>query len=250
MKPISQWGFIYAPNARSRAYLSLFDELDIIPNVIIRLEGELRESSALSAESARFNYQRFYDVDFTLEAFTEKHSTELRSLRTRKISDKSAFDAMNLGGVDAWIFGGGGIVPKQYFGVVKPILHVHPGVLPEYRGSTCWYYSYLEKREVGATAFWMSPELDNGEMVCSQTFRINMGLASGQSLFLDHVLDPYIRRCVLRKALLLKGHNEIDHEDGVSTGNEAYFVAHPWIRHLMKRRLKAQFVSGMISDIE
>ena len=244
-----RWGFIYAPNARSRAYLSLFAELNIIPAVIVQLKGDFRESAQLSAESARFGYGRFFDVDYTLETFLTQFSPELRRVPTTRLSDSSAFDALRPGGVDAWIFGGGGIVPRSYFDTIAPILHVHPGILPDYRGSTCWYYSYLKERKVGATAFWMDPEIDNGKVIVTRSFRVNMSLECTQPLFLDHILDPYIRRCVLREALQTEELDERSESEGNCPMGEAYFVAHPWVRYLMKRRLQEDFDAGSASGI-
>ena len=63
---------------------------------------------------------------------------------------------------DYIVFTGGGILKDKILDAGKKFIHIHPGIVPEYRGSTCFYYSIINEKKVGVTAFIMDKTLDNG----------------------------------------------------------------------------------------
>lgn len=74
---------------------------------------------------------------------------------------------------NTFIYTNGGIVPHTL--LKKPnlkILHVHPGIVPEYKGSDCFFWSALEQNELGYSVFYMSEKIDEGEILYQQNFPI------------------------------------------------------------------------------
>ena len=73
--------------------------------------------------------------------------------------------------LDFCIFSGGGILKKEILELSTKFVHFHPGIVPNYRGSTCFYYSILNDDECGVTAFIMEEGLDVGDVICKKNFK-------------------------------------------------------------------------------
>lgn len=74
-------------------------------------------------------------------------------------------------GDTAFLYTNGGIVPASL--LARPgvrILHVHPGIVPEMRGSDCLLWSALVRRRIGVSCFYMSPGIDEGEVIGQREF--------------------------------------------------------------------------------
>lgn len=66
----------------------------------------------------------------------------------------------------AFLYTSGGIVPRA--ALVLPgvrILHLHPGVVPEVRGSDCLLWSAATRGRFGVSCFYMSAGIDEGEVI-------------------------------------------------------------------------------------
>lgn len=71
----------------------------------------------------------------------------------------------------AFLYTNGGLVPGAV--LHKPdvrILHIHPGNVPDVRGSDCLYWSYLTRSRFGMSCFYMSPGIDEGDIIGQKEF--------------------------------------------------------------------------------
>ena len=110
-------------------------------------------------------------------------------------------------------------------------LHMHPGILPFERGSTTLYYSILNNRNLGVTAFYMTEKIDEGVNVLSKEYR-----APSKGVNIDVWLDNIIRADCFSKALmaiLQCKKNKASEGDS----NE-YYVIHPVLKHIALLSLK------------
>src|SRR5690606_40447053 len=57
---------------------------------------------------------------------------------------------------------GGELVQDRILEAGGPLLHMHSGWLPDYRGSTTLYYSYLAEGRCGVTAILLDRLIDTG----------------------------------------------------------------------------------------
>ena len=64
----------------------------------------------------------------------------------------------------------GAILKETVLNLGKKFLHVHPGIVPKFRGSTTIYYSLLKEGTVGASAFFMDRKIDQGPIIRQDTF--------------------------------------------------------------------------------
>ena len=67
------------------------------------------------------------------------------------------------------LFTGGGIVPAAIFNIPGlRLIHVHTGFLPHVRGADVLLWSLLARGRAGVSAFFMSPGLDDGDVLCAR----------------------------------------------------------------------------------
>lgn len=108
------------------------------------------------------------------------------------------------------LFTGGGILTKQYFNLNNiDLIHIHPGFLPDIRGSDGVLWSMLLNGYPSASCFFMTPNLDDGEIIHRNFLGINFDLAAFSTN--DHknkyrmifsYIDPWVRACILAEAII------------------------------------------------
>ena len=125
------------------------------------LPGELVSLTQRLA-AGRFNTVHRYE-DFTDEF--EVHYAET-------INDQSVVDYMRSHKEEKlYLFTGGGILRPPILSIphVK-FLHIHPGVVPDVRGSHCLLWSLLVRGCPGMSCFYMNAGIDTGEVLATQEY--------------------------------------------------------------------------------
>ena len=124
---------------------------------------------------------------------------------------------------------GGQIVGKNILQTNIPVLHIHGGWLPDYRGSTTIYYSLLKEHRCGASAILLSSKIDSGIIVKRKKYP-----APKRGTDIDYVYDNEIRADLLIEVLAewneQKGFAQAikqDDNEGVM-----YYVIHPVLKHV------------------
>jgi len=163
--------------------------------------------------------------------------------------DANHFDMSNLGGVNSpdfientrslkstvIIYSGaaGVLVSGDLIAACRGVIHVHGGYLPDYRGSTCNYYSILDDFTVGASAIFLNEDLDQGNIIA----RTKMSPIKG--IDLDYVLDPLLRAYVLIQALDVIASKKTGGKALVQnpTDGNTYQVIHPVLKHIALKKL-------------
>ncbi|MBK9578059.1 MAG: hypothetical protein IPK50_09260 [Fibrobacterota bacterium] len=239
---IESIGFIHYPGMRSRAFLGTLLDMGVHVSTVIEMVAEIPNLAAIREEARRYGYDKtYFDTGMDLESFFERSSgTQRIPTLSTSINDPAIAQALDGCGEEIWIFSGGGILKPHLFKPGRHLLHVHPGRIPEFRGSTCFYYSLLARRELVSTCFLLEPKLDAGQILFEASFSHNLLIRPDQSYFMDAILDPWMRATALRGALSRPlpeaREGSTEEEDG-----NAYFVAHPFLRHLAIERMNARF---------
>jgi methionyl-tRNA formyltransferase len=236
-------GVLLLPSVRSLAYLDVLRSLDWIPQEVVLLQSEIPRLEAVRAEDRQFGYGgKYFDLSLDLSSYLQSVPKVIR-VEGNDVNSPAVHEALKRCSSETFLFTGGGILTPETLRLARSSLHCHPGWVPDYRGSTCFYYSMLAESALGATAFLMDEQIDTGSVLARSRFRYNLRVSSAQPLFVDYILDPHIRACTLRKALLARL------ETGQWTGfpqeaddRPAFFVMHPWLRHLAIRRVNASYV--------
>ena len=154
------------------------------------------EASVYNCLTERANYERYADqvdevfVDGLADADLEKY---LRGLPGRR----------------AVLFTGGGMVPASLLNIPEcRFIHVHPGVLPNVRGADGLLWSVLLRGRPGATAFYMNPGLDTGDIIRTSDLDIppmpkNFAILDSATAYrlLYVFVDPMLRAVMLRSVV-------------------------------------------------
>ena len=136
--------------------------------------------------------------------------------------------------VEVLIFSGyrTGILRNAAFEIGKRFLHVHGGYVPDYRGSTTFYYSVLSRGMMGASAIWMDSGIDTGPVLARRQYPVPQGID------IDYVLDPLMRADTLVHVLTQRAQTGEwpDTEYFSASDGEIFHKIHPVLKHLALRR--------------
>jgi len=196
------------PGARAREYLAALAENNLLPEFAILL----RAKTGGNAEEM---------------ALLEKNGISFVDAASHDINAPETVACVTGAKQDFFIFCGGGILRGEMLSTGKNFLHVHPGRLPDFRGSTCFYYSIIAENDVTATAFFLASGIDTGNIVCKKSF----GLPDSADI--DNFFDNNARAKALVQAVkgfAEKGFFAETPQDG--TAGETFFVIHPLLKHL------------------
>ena len=123
---------------------------------------------------------------------------------------------------------GGQLVKAPLFSLGVPILHMHAGWLPDYRGSTTIYYSWLERGECGVTAFLLSPGIDEGDLVLRKAYP-----PPPLGMDVDHVYDGAMRADVLVNVMRAWAKTGVlPTPSPQNADGRTFYVIHPVLKHV------------------
>lgn len=246
---MTDFGFILYPGMRSWAYLQVLIQLNLHPRLIICLHNSKNSAFDPSLDKP-WVQQHFFDPDFQLRHYLASYRPDVVYLTCESINDPSLLTELNRSALQQWLFSGGGVLKPHLFEHGHQFLHIHPGRLPEVRGSTCFYYSLLCDNTLFATSFWLTPELDAGEPIHISDFNVNLPADRLSPAFIDQVLDPWIRaRCLYQT---LKRWPKIASTTAPASrapSDRACYVMHPLLRALTLRKTARHFNQEQASAV-
>ena len=132
---------------------------------------------------------------------------------------------------------GGEIVSQTILDISPPMLHIHAGLLPKYRGSTTFYYSIIQgNKEIGVSAIFLEQDIDTGEILYKRSFSLP---SSSCTLDIDYYYDPMMRSQCLIECLQLLFTSAINIEKNPKPKlTEYFFIMHPVLRHIAIGKLQ------------
>ena len=146
----------------------------------------------------------------------EHYCDNVISFPINSLKDSELFKFIKRQGKANYLFTGGGIIPKAFFGLNDTkFLHVHPGYLPDIRGADCLLWSVMLSDHPSATSFFIDAGIDTGEIINAAFLpQIKLPKCAGS---LDDIMtyrllysfiDPWVRAAVLRDTLRLTDYLE------------------------------------------
>ena len=125
----------------------------------------------------------------------------------------------------------GNIVPKEILDIA-PVIHIHPGALPMFRGSTTIYWALLQEMRPTCTVMFLNEYIDQGliihEKVCSMPTPLSE---------LDSLYDAGVRAETLKEVLVMLAKDELRLKEQNSQGKD-YYVIHPVLKNLVLSLLR------------
>lgn len=226
-----------ADTSRSRIYAQALRQAGLLPRCALLLEN--RTGTSLPGQSGatqelqhpRLDWMRHgYDISAPLQDTLASGGVDVASLATHDINSAQVVAEVGERPQSVVIYSGYGgvLVGAGLLGLGKSFLHVHGGYLPYYKGSTTNYYSLLAEGTMGASAIFLTTEIDCGPVLLRRKFP-----APCERIGIDHLYDSAARAEVLVQTLAAYA------RDGgwpsvlpENAGGQTYYVIHPVLKHL------------------
>ena len=227
-------------NNRSKAYLQNLVASGFIPNKIIVLNDknvtlvEHTENDKLISKDTNQKFiRKLEDLDMS---FDEKEHI-LKTIKEYNIN-YCVIDNLDINSKDVveevkklndeyivYSGPGGTILRKEILSFGKKFIHVHPGWLPKFRGSTTIYYSMLLNSTVGCSVILFDEGIDEGPILYRKEYQLKE-----KEIDFDYVLDPLVRAKTLVE-FFKKGQLNLT----IQKGDEelsTFYIIHPLLKHI------------------
>lgn len=228
---------ISGPSARSRAYAQMIVAAGVLPTVVLHQPGEewQWDGDEMIEVDVRGDSEVFeFRPNETARTTLDQAGVPSRELPVAPIDDDANLTIFRELPADVLIFSGHrtGILQPNAFNIGMRFLHVHGGYVPNYRGSTTFYYSILADGTMGASAIWMDSGIDTGPVLARRKYPVPHGID------IDYILDPLVRADTLAKVLMerLRTGTWPEPEEISAAEGETFHKIHPVLKHLALRR--------------
>ena len=219
--------FLAARTARSQAYAQAMARTGIRPEAVILFgpEGGARMfgQAAGQVESANAGPVPLPDLAIPLETTCAAWPTE--TIVAGSVNDPRILERVRALAPELVIFSGfGGELVGKALLEVAPHIHAHSGWLPDYRGSTTLYYSWLERGDCGVSVFLLDATIDTGPILLRKRYP-----APPVGVEVDYCYDSAIRADAMVAALARWGEPPEAQDSAEGT---TFYVIHPVLKHL------------------
>ena len=169
-------------------------------------------------------------MDVPLTDILKQHGISFTLVETGTINCDAVRGCLEARREKVFVFSGfgGNIVSPSILSLDMKFLHIHGGYVPAFKGSTTNYYSLLAEGQLGASAIFLTEDLDSGPVLHRQKFP-----RPDDPELIDYFIDPGLRARVLRDTLIkLDKMPSLLEEAEPVAGGETYFIIHPVLKHL------------------
>ena len=213
-------------NNRSKSYLQNFLRRGHKPNHAIVMGSEDAYGSTPSVMQAIEGYCCFFDSGISVFDTLRKHGIPHTAMGHMDVNSPEVAACAGSIETSHIIYSGpaGVILRDGILNVGKTFVHAHPGLLPDFKGSTTMYYSMLIKKEIGCSVIAMNREIDGGDILHMKTFKIPKN-----PIDFDMVLDP-----IVRTESLLEWLDKSDDQILPNGEGDTYYIIHPVLKHLAR----------------
>ncbi len=236
-------GMVAADTSRSKAYLQALIKNNLFPNYVLLLEstsqsllpGQSIETQEVlitgdCADSDGCWSEARFDLTVSLKSCLDNNKIAYDLVTNTDINDPVISEILCKRLETTFIYSGFGgvLLRKEILALDKKFLHVHGGYLSKYKGSTTNYYSLLMEGSLGASAIFLTEEIDSGPVLHRRQFPLPRNLTH-----IDHVYDSAARAKVLIETLQsYLEFGEWKFELPNNAGGETYYIIHPVLKHI------------------
>ena len=200
------------------------------------LVAAIADAMGAVVDDAASFYDQMYD-GFSYDAY----AGSVERFGANNYKDPGLLKALAGHAGETIIYTGGGIVPRAVFDVPGlRIIHVHTGFLPHVRGADVLLWSLLVRGRPGVSAFFMTPGLDEGDVLAAKELEpLKIALPPGARFDDDTLyralfsfIDPLIRAQLLVDDVLAPADDVLalaGEPQDLETGVTFHFM-HPMVR--------------------
>ena len=213
-------GLLGVHSPRTTAYLRAMIEHQLPPTCIILLSHPQQRllPGQTSADPA------------SILAMAERAGIAAQMIPTMDVNDPRVATVVASRPESTFLYSGAGgaILRQPLLSCGKRFLHIHPGLVPHYRGSTPMYYSILKEGSCGASAIFLTEQIDRGPVIRTKRYPLPEDGAS-----IDYVYDPDIRADLLVEVLEeYRRTGTLSCTEQSPEQGETYYIVHPVLKHL------------------
>lgn len=226
----NDFALLASDTARTKAYIQMMVKEGLLPSKCVVYTDDFER---MEYEANVFNGRipsKYFDVNEPLLWTIRNAGLDYTVVMNKDINSKDMKDKLEAIPQKFLIYSGyGGCILREHlFHMKKKFLHVHAGILPQYRGSTTAYYSMLQENYIGATAIFLNEGIDEGEIVASERFTIVPA-----DVNIDVVYEPYLRSQVLKKVMVAyKEKGTVYSTEQKREEAQTYYIIHPVLKHI------------------
>ena len=226
---------LFADTLRSRAYAQgLLAAGASLPHALVieTPEGASRSGQAPAPAASPVPPGLFApDLSRPLSATLPQLAHRVETLATGTVNAPEVAARLTATGAGLAVYSGfgGELVGDGLLSAGPPLLHMHAGWLPDYRGSTTLYYSWLEEGACGVSAILLEPGIDEGAVVARRRYP-----PPPPGCDADHLYDGAIRADLLVRVMA-----ELSRTGALpaatpqaSCEGETWYIVHPVLKHL------------------
>jgi len=220
---LEEIGVVCVSNNRSKRYIRELVKNDFIPHHVIVLDDQ--SSEVLPGQKRK-------DIGSSFIRLLQDNQISYQVVPTRDVNSPHLIEALKSRPERYYIYSGpgGAILKKDILNIGKKFLHIHPGKLPEFKGSTTIYYHVLSEGKCAASAIFFEKEIDSGPILGSKEYPLPEW---GDDI--DYDYDPAIRADLLVNVIERYVENGEFHgiAQDPAAGN-TYYIMHPVLRHIAR----------------
>ena len=219
------FGIILTPDIRSKAYIQKILQNNIKLDIILFM-NDRRIEKIYSDDIVKLSKRYGFDIAKPVMNTLLENNLKFKEFSFVDINNPVLTEYIKSISVDYLIFTGGGILKHDILSSGSKFIHLHPGIVPSYRGSTCFYYSILNQNNAGVTAYIMDEKLDTGDTIYQKKFQ------KPTHRYFDEIFDPYIRSETLIELFKTKKLPFNDLIKQNTSVGETYYIIHPVLKHI------------------
>lgn len=227
---LHEFALLAAETSRTKAYLQMMIKNGYKPSYCIIFIENHQDYIENAKNYQSYRCKEMFDKDEPILKTVTKNEIPYELIETTDINSDIMFNCIKRLKEKYLIYSGysGYIIEASLLNIGKKFIHIHAGMLPQYRGSTTAYYSMLKEKRIGATAIFMSPGIDEGDMITQKAYPVPIDCKD-----IDYEFEPYVRAKVLVKAIDAYVKNKrFDVKRQNSDDAETYFIIHPVLKHI------------------
>jgi methionyl-tRNA formyltransferase len=180
-------------------------------------------------------YSKSKDKEFLKKI--EKFNIKFKFFYIKDINNKNIIKEILKTSSEYFLYSGyPGEIIKSNILEKKKIIHCHPGLLPNFRGSTVMYYSLILSKKIYCSCIQLNKKIDEGKILFIQKFKKPKNLYTLEKNFDNNVraktLISFLKK---KKRFILKK----------KSASSNYYIAHPLIRQIVLNRKSLEFIKDI-----
>jgi len=232
--------FLAADTHRSRAYAQalLAKGIGLGSALLITSPNRQRWGQTESFDAGNLEFGRVFapDLGIPLEDSLARLCGSTSTLDAGTVNDPRVVEWLRDSAASLAVYSGfgGQIVKPDILGAAPALLHMHSGWLPDYRGSTTIYYSYLLEGWCGVSAILLREAIDTGPIVARQRYP-----APPPGADVDYCYDSAIRADLLTSVVANWATHERFTDPTAQTPHTGkdYYIMHPVLKHVALNKI-------------